>query len=179
MNHESTQSTGPTWQRRVFVTLAVGIVLVLLVLIATAVIPRWWSQRVGDAVGGSLTTGALFGAFIGFVFTLAPLAALTLGWRLRGRGYTWKGWLGWIAAALVLAIPNLMTLGIVLGRGNAAHAGERTLDTEGPGFRLWSLIGAIAAVAVVGGVMYLLRSRRVRGRQRDDLRHELRDRDVS
>lgn len=160
-----------------FVGLAIGIVLVVVVLIGAAVIPRWWSQRVGDAVDGSLTTGALFGAFVGFVFTLAPLAILGLARRLRGRGYTWKGWLGWIAAALVLALPNLMTLGIVLGRGNAAHAGERTLDTEGPGFRLWSLLGALAAVAVVAGGIYLLRSRRVRGRQRDELRQELRGRD--
>ena len=39
-----------------------------------------------------------------------------------------------------------MTLGIVLGISDAAHAGDRILDVEGPGFRLWSLIGAIVGV---------------------------------
>ena len=64
----------------------------------------------------------------------------------------------------MLASPNLLTLGIVLGRGNAAHAGDRTLDVEAPGFRGAVLVGAMVAVGALIGMISLLRSRR-RARQ--------------
>jgi hypothetical protein len=73
----------------------------------------------------------------------------------------------------VLAAPNLLTLSVVLGAGNAAHAGERTFDVEAPGFRGSSLVGAVAAVLAVVMLALLLRSRR---RSREDayaLRAEL------
>ena len=81
---------------------------------------------------GSIRPGSSLGVFYGFLFTLLPL--LVLAWAVRKRR-SWKAWLVLRAAAIVLALPNLFTLGIVLGRGNAAHAGERTLDVEAPGFR--------------------------------------------
>ena len=49
-----------------------------------------------------------------------------------------------------------MTLGIVLGISDAAHAGDRTLDVDSPGFRVWTLIGVIAGLAAVLGTIYLL-----------------------
>jgi hypothetical protein len=70
------------------------------------------------------------------------------------------------AAAVFLALPNLFTLGIVLGRGNAAHAGDRTLDVEAPGFRGGSLAGAILAALCILAVWWLVRSRR---RARDEV----------
>ncbi len=89
--------------------------LVLLWFAAAAVIPRWWGQRVGNVVDGSLTVGALYGLFIGFVFTVAPLLLLLVVIRWRTSDRTWLGWLGWILLVLLLAAPNLMTLSIVLG----------------------------------------------------------------
>jgi hypothetical protein len=65
-----------------------------------------------------------------------------------------------LGAALLVASPNLVTLGIVLGPGGGAHAGERTLDVEAPGFRASSLIGAIVAALTVLVVWLLLHSRR-------------------
>ena len=53
-----------------------------------------------------------------------------------------------------------MTLGIVLGPGSGAHAGDRTLDVEAPGFRGATLGGALLALAAIGFVWYLLSSRR-------------------
>ena len=64
-----------------------------------------------------------------------------------------------VALAVILALPNLMTLGIVLGRGNAAHAGDRILDVEAPAFRGGTLAGALLAGLLVGFVAYLLVSR--------------------
>jgi len=161
--------------RRNLILLAVAIVVVVLAyFIGGAVLPRWWSHRIGDQVGGSLSAGIGLGLFYGFVFTFVPLMVL---WLIVRRTRTWR-FRAWVAAAaLVLAIPNLLTLGIVLGNSSAAHAGERTLDVEAPNFRASSLVGAIVAVLAFIAVRYLLASRR-RGRAREEsLRDELKARD--
>jgi hypothetical protein len=175
--HDGDAPRQPNWSRRIKIG-AIGVLgAVLLYYIAAAAIPRWWAQRVGNVVDGSLTVGALYGLFIGFVFTVAPLLLLLAAVRWRSDRRTWLGWLGWIAVVLLLAVPNLMTLGIVLGISDAAHAGDRVLDVEGPGFRLWSLIGAIVGVAAVLGIIYLVRSWRSSRHRAADLHDELRSRD--
>ena len=113
---------------------------------ASAFLPRWWSHRIADQANGSFTSGIGLGLFYGFAFTFLALVVLWLGLR---RITSWKGRLIVLGVALLVASPNLLTLGIVLGPGGAAHAGERTLDVEAPGFRASSLIGAIVAVLVV------------------------------
>jgi hypothetical protein len=97
------------------------------------------------------------------------LPLLVLLWAVRKR-HSWRVWLAYVAVAALLALPNLFTLGIVLGRGNAAHAGERTLDVRAPGFRGGSLSGAIIAVLLVAGAKYLLVSRRRTRGELDRLR---------
>jgi hypothetical protein len=148
--------SGPDWRRRTAWAAVALVVIVLAGLVASATVPRWWAQRVGDQVNGSITQGTLLGLFYGFVFTLLPIAILVLVLRWR---MTWR----WVVVALVLAIlvalPNLMTLGIVLGRGNAAHAGDRILDVEAPAFRGGTFAGALLACLLVGFVLYLLISR--------------------
>jgi hypothetical protein len=75
--------------------------------------------------------------------------------------------------ALIVALPNLMTLAIVLGTGNAAHAGERIMDVDAPLFRGFSLVGALIALAVFGFWRYQLFTRTRARRQNDRLRREL------
>jgi hypothetical protein len=174
--HDDARSQ-PNWRRRFTIALVVAVALVLLWFAAAAVIPRWWAQRVADVVDGSLTVGALYGLFIGFVFTVVPLLLLVAVIRWRTRDRTWLGWLGWILLALLLAAPNLMTLGIVLGISDAAQDGQTTLDARAPGFRLWSLIGAILGGLAVFGAIYLIRSRRVSRQRAAALRDELRSRE--
>jgi hypothetical protein len=145
-----------SWGRRAFWA---GVVLVLVLLgglIASATVPRWWAQRVGDQVDGSITQGTLLGLFYGFVFTLLPLAVLVLILRWRS---SWRWVLFAVVLAAILALPNLLTLGIVLGRGNAAHAGDRILDVEAPAFRGGTLAGALLAALLIGFVAYLIVSR--------------------
>jgi glucan phosphoethanolaminetransferase (alkaline phosphatase superfamily) len=145
-----------SWGRRAFWA---GVVLVLVLLgglIASATVPRWWAQRVGDQVDGSITQGTLLGLFYGFVFTLLPLAVLVLILRWRS---SWRWVLFAVVLAATLALPNLMTLGIVLGRGNAAHAGDRILDVEAPAFRGGTLAGALLAALLIAFVAYLIVSR--------------------
>jgi hypothetical protein len=147
---------------------AIGIVvLVAGAWIGAAFIPRWWSQRIGDQVNGSIPAGITLGLVYGFLFTVLPLLVLAWGFRKRR---SWKTWLAILGVAVVLALPNLFTLGIVVGTGNAAHAGDRTLDVEAPGYRGGTLAGAILAGLALVGVSYLLGSRRRAHRELDRLK---------
>jgi hypothetical protein len=146
-----------------------GIAIVAIVALS-AFLPRWWAHRVGDQVNGSFASGIGLGLFYGFVFTALPLA---IAWWALSRIGRWKWRLVTLGIAVVLAAPNLLTLSVVLGAGNAAHAGERTFDVEAPGFRGSSLVGAVAAVLAVVMLTLLLRSRRRSREDADALRAEL------
>lgn len=151
-----------------------GLVAVLVLgYIASATVPRWWAQQIGEQVGGSITTGIFVGLFYGFVFTLLPLGLLLAVTTLRR---TWRALAVAVVLAVVLGLPNLMTLGIVLGSGNAAHAGERILDVEAPAFRGGSLAGAGIAVLLLAYMSYLRSSRRHARRRARDARDELEER---
>jgi len=162
----------PNWGRRLLWAGGLFVVVVLATLIASATVPRWWAQRVGDQVDGSITQGTTLGLVYGFVFTFLPIMALILLLRWRT---TWKTGVAALLLGLLLALPNLMTLSIVLGQGNAAHAGDRILDVEAPAFRGGSLAGALVAVLLSAFIAYLMWSRdRARSKERR-VRDELRD----
>jgi hypothetical protein len=146
----------PDWGRRVVWGVGLLVVLAVAVLITSATVPRWWAHRIGDQVDGSITQGTLLGLFYGFVFTVAPIALVILILRWRR---TWKTIVVALVIGILFALPNLLTLSIVLGRGNAAHAGDRTLDVDAPAFRGGSLVGALLACALLGLVAYLIVSR--------------------
>lgn len=165
-----TQTSEGRWKTRLIIGVIVLAVAVVSWMIGAAVLPRWWAQRIGDVVDGRLTLGSLLGLVIGFVFTLFALVVLAVGWRTRSG---WKRALITVALAAVVAVPNLMTLGIVFGSGNAAHAGERILDVDGPGFRGGSLVGAVLGVIAAGFVGFLSASRRRNKRKVGDLKAEL------
>jgi len=167
------RSSGRSWKRWLAYTAIVVAAVLVGGWIGAAFVPRWWSQRVADQVEGSILSGSSLGVFYGFVFTFLPL--LVIAWAIRKRR-SWKAWLAFAALAIVLALPNLFTLGIVLGSGNAAHAGERTLDVEAPGFRSGTAVGAILAVLVFGVLWWLLRSRRSAHRELERMRAEARER---
>lgn len=145
-----------SWGRRLLVVGGGAVAIVVAVLLASAAVPRWWAQRIGGRVDGSITQGVLAGLFCGFVFTFLALVVFILVMR---RGRTVKAIAIGLAAALVLALPNLMTLGIVLGVGSGAHAGDRILDVEAPAFRGATLAGAIVAGLLASYIWYLLASR--------------------
>jgi hypothetical protein len=136
------------WRVRALLVVALLVVLGVAYLFGTTVVPRWWAQRVGTRVDSSLTAGGLYGLFLGFVFTLVPLVIARQAFRKVSMSLR----VVFLAGALLAAAPNLMTLSIVLGHGNAAHAGERILDVEAPGFRAGSAWGAVLAALVAGGL---------------------------
>lgn len=145
-------------------------VAVVTFLILAAFIPRWWAHRIGDQVNQSTASGIGLGLFYGSVFTFVPLLILWFGFHKRRRI---KVWALYVVAALAVAVPNLLTLGIVIGTGDAAHDGERILSTEANYFRASSLYGAIAAVVVFLAFQYGLFARWRHKRTERALRAEL------
>jgi ABC-type Fe3+ transport system permease subunit len=152
---EQSFGSGPSatvWRTRILWVLLTVAVLVLAYVLLAAFVPRWWAQRVADVSGhGSFSRGIWSGLILGFVCTLVPLLLVlsaVLVWRRRGGRY-----LAGVASVLAVAtaLPNLMTLSITLGTSDAAHAGERVLDVDAPGFR-----GAALAAAIAAGVVFLL-----------------------
>ncbi|TDZ79272.1 hypothetical protein DE4585_03007 [Mycobacteroides salmoniphilum] len=140
----------------------IGVIALLLALVAvyfalSAFIPRWWAQRIADMSGhGSFTKGIGSGLALGVLCTGIPLLLALWAFLLRGRrgGKFFAGVLTLLA--VIIAVPNLMTLTIVLGTSNSAHAGERVLDVEAPGFRGATAIGAIIALLVVLAVSFFV-----------------------
>lgn len=164
-------AAGPDWTRRLLVAAAVVVGVILAALLAAAVVPRWWAQRIGDQADGSMLAGVGLGIFYGVVFTALPLAVVWFTFRRRRH---WRRWLLGMVVAIVLALPNLMTLSIVVGTGSASHAGERILDVEGPGFRGATLVGAILGAVAVGVFAYQRTQRSRADRRASRLEGELR-----
>lgn len=145
------KSTATVMIARLRHTVATAVVLVIAYLILSSFIPRWWAQRLASVVHGSFTQGIWWGLVYGLVFTLAPLLLVLLAvrvWKRKGGKFIAGAS---VIIALLLAVPNLMTLTIVLGGNNAAHAGQRILDVDAPAFRGACLVGAIVA-----GLIFLL-----------------------
>lgn len=167
--------TGPSrLVKRIVLAIVILGVAYIAYLVSAAFFPRWWAQRVADQVNGSMSRGVTWGLFYGFVFTAIPLLVLAQV-RRRFLSWTWRGIVALLA--VVLAAPNWLTLSVVAGNSGAAHAGERILDVDGPGFRAGTLIGVIVgAVVAIGLTAASLRLKarrhevkRLRG-ERDELR---------
>ncbi|MEV4127529.1 permease [Nocardia sp. NPDC049707] len=153
----------PSWRNRIIALLLAAVVLIASYFVLAAFIPRWWGQRIADLAHGSFAKGIGWGLTFGTLCTALALVLLLiapLAWRRRyGRYIAAVS----VVAAVVTAIPNLMTLTIVLGDGNGAHAGQRILDVDAPGFRGATLVGAIvAAIVVFGAGLLVTRWRRRR-----------------
>ncbi|MRK02712.1 hypothetical protein GEV27_14430 [Aeromicrobium sp. S22] len=164
----------PVWVKRIVLAIVLVGIAYVVYLLSAAFFPRWWAQRVADQVDGSVSRGTLWGLFYGFVFSLVPLLML---FQLRHRFYSWT-WRGILAVvAIVLAAPNWLTLSVVAGNSRAAHAGERIMDVDAPGFRAATLIGVIAGVALAVIITVLsmrLKARRTEVKRLRTERDELR-----
>jgi MFS family permease len=167
---------GSRWVTRLVLALVVVGLAVVGWLVATAFLPRWWAHRIGSVADGSFTAGISAGLVVGAVFTALPLLAVR--YMLR-RGASWGSRLALLVVAILLAVPNLITLGIVVGTGAGAHAGERTLDVDAPGFRGAALVGAVLGTLLMVALWSLLFGRRRRNRQLAELKGELRRRDAA
>ncbi len=146
------------------------LVLIGLILLAGAVIPRWWATRIGNIGDKRLTVGSFLGIAIGAIFTLVPLLILWIGWRIRR---SFRRWLITIAVALIVAFPNLATLGIWTGTGSGADLARKDTGIEAPGFLGGTLVGVIIGAATAVLIMYLSFSRRRNKQLARDLKAQI------
>lgn len=167
----------PVWAKKTIWVAVIIAALVAVYFILAAFLPRWWSQRMGARASGSFSTSIMWGLMYGVVGTAVPLLLFYFAWRSRRRKHARLWVTGSLILGIVIAIPNLLTLTVVLGTSNAAHAGERTMDVDAPGFRGASLWGAIIGVLVFAAVLFLQRRYRKRGEELTKLRNDLHQRE--
>ena len=151
-NEATTLNLRSNWKVRLL--LGVISLLTLLVIYATATIfmPVWWATKISSHNAGSATGGWISGFSIGFVFTLIPLLVL---WQVHYRKLSWR-WRGVIAlAAVVLALPNWLTLGIFWNPSDPAQKAQAILNTGATWFGGASLVGAVSA-AVTASVLVII-----------------------
>ena len=150
-------------RRRVILIVIAVVVVVVGYFVGAAFLPRWWARQIGGWTQDSFTRGLLYGLGFGIVFTLVPLAIAATAFyrRLNQRVRAVI-----VLVAIVFAIPNLLTLGISLGSGGGAHAGNRILDDRAPFFQGATLIGAIIAVVVFGLALWQARAQRTLRREK-------------
>lgn len=139
-------------------------------LAATRFLPEWWAHQIGDVADGSLTAGVAAGLACGVAFTLMPLLVLRGTFR---RGITWSARFVYFVLAALLAVPNLITLGIVLGSGSSAVDARRILDVEGQGFRGATLFGVVVGALLAVGLWAMLWRGKRRTREIAALRSKL------
>lgn len=160
-------SKGRSVGRRIVAWLILLVVLVVLALVAASMLPRWWGQFTGNLSDGGLWRSVWWGLAFGFLFTYLPVLVLVALFR---RWRHWKAPVFLLVLAVVLALPNLMTLWIVFGTNEAAHDAERTWSTTAPYFAAMTGWGALAGVVIGITTELLWRSWRRRGRRLKALR---------
>jgi MFS family permease len=153
------------WLKKTITVVVTLLVLVITYFVLAAFLPRWWAQRIAGLAEGGFSRGIMWGLLFGILCTAIPLILIVWVWQVRGWKYGRGVQIALTVLALVVAIPNLMTLSVVLGGGNAAHAGERIMDVDAPGFRGASLVGAIIGVLVF--VLLVVAVARYRKRGKD------------
>ena len=156
-----TKDAPPPWLRKSALIVGAILLVVVLYLVGSAVLPRWWARTIGGQVNGVPSSGVLVGLFYGFLFTFIPIGVGALAAKPR---LHWKARIGIGVAALLLTMPNLLTLAVALGTSEAARIGRAEIAVEAPSFRGATAVGvgiAIAMALVIGMVAWrLVTSRR-------------------
>ncbi|WP_238419561.1 hypothetical protein [Gordonia sp. 'Campus'] len=156
--------------KKVVIGLVIAALLVVTYFILEAFLPRWWAGQIGRRVEGSFGRGIATGLVLGIVCTFVPILFFMWSFVNRGRMKNVPT-IAFAVLGVVLAIPNLLTLTVVAGGGNGAHAGERIFDVEAPGFRAATAWGVIIGLLLAVGVGYFIWRYRRRGRQLNAIKH--------
>ncbi|GAB2600484.1 hypothetical protein [Pseudactinotalea suaedae] len=150
---ERNSSAPPAWLHNVAVWVGAGLAVVVLVVLGVAVLPGWWATQVGSWVQGVPGRGVPLGLEIGAVFTLLPLGVGLLAFR---SGLTSKVRIALIVIALLLLLPNVLTIAIALGSSDA----RSVLAIAAPGFRGATVVGVALVVLVLAAVLVIRRRSR-------------------
>lgn len=154
----------PPWLFRIIAAAVAAVVLVVGYLVASVTAPMPWAEAVVGQLGGEPANSVPLGMLYGFTFTFFPLL---LAWQCRRRRLGKGVRIALAAAAVLLTIPNLLTLGVMYG-GSQSAVEARALWLAGANwFGTWSqifmLLGAVCAIAGIVAVRtWLRRGREVR-----------------
>lgn len=135
----------PRWGLRIGLGAAAVAVAIAAYLVLSAFLPVWWATTIKGQANGDLGTGLLLGLFYGFVFTFVPLMVL---WQARHKKVSWPWKAAIFGAAILLATPNLLTLGIYASNSASALKARNMIDNDATWFPSWSLGAAVAAAVM-------------------------------
>ena len=146
---------------RAMTAAAAVVVLIIGYLAASATVPLLWAQFIGEQIGGQSANGILLAMFYGFTFSFVPLL---IAWQARRRKLNKWVRVALGVAAVVLTLPNVLTLGVMYGGTQTAVQARAVWTIGAHWFGTWSqifmLAGVMGAVAVI--VLGRARSRRRR-----------------
>lgn len=149
-------SAPPAWLRDLTLWVAAALAAVVLVVLGVAVLPGWWASVVAGWVQGVLGRGIPIGLGLGALFTLLPLGVGVLALR---SGLTSRSRIALVVVALLLLLPNVVTIAVSLGRGDP----RSVLAIAAPGFVGASVAGIGLVVALLLALVLIRRrSRRTR-----------------
>lgn len=138
--------------------------LVVLYLIASVTVPLVWANAIRDQIGGQLGNSIPLGMFYGFVFSFVPLL---IAWQARRNKLNKWVRISLVGLAVLLLIPNLLTLAVVYGSSGTSADARAIWANSANWFGMWSQIFMVAGVVcAVGGVVltrtWLRRGARIR-----------------
>jgi len=159
-----------SWGNRVIALVVVLVALVAGWFVAAGSLPSWWARRVGGVSDGSGVIAVAAGLACGVAFTVLPLLLVRV---VLGRRPGFATRIVALVVAVVLALPDLVTLMTTIGADEQTRTARQVLDLLAPGFRGATLAGAVLGAVAVLAVWVLLASRRRRGRRLAAAREEL------
>jgi hypothetical protein len=155
----------PVWLLRTILGVVAAAVLFIAYLIASATVPLTWANAIKNQVGPQLGNSIPLGMFYGFTFSFVPVL---VAWQAHRRKLNKWVRVGILVLAVLLAIPNLLTLGVLHGTTGSARNALSIWNTGGANwFGAWSesfmVVGVVCAVAdIVLGRLWLRRGRKIR-----------------
>lgn len=159
----------PRWGLRIGLGAAALVLVSIAFIVARSFMPVWWATRVTSQTQGSLSGGLLLGLSYGFIFTFVPLL---IGWQSRYKKVSWPWKSVILGLAVLVALPNLLTLGIYMNSSGAALKAQMMIDTSATWFPSWTLGGAIAGLVLFIGIAVFWHLWRSRGRKMKVLQQE-------
>lgn len=163
------------WGLRIGLGAAAVILLAIVYLVVRLFLPVWWATNIGNQTQGSITSGIILGLSYGFVFTFVPLLVV---WQARYKKVSWPWKAVIVVIAVLLAIPNLLTLSIYANSSGAAAKARSMIDVSATWFPSWSMAGAGAALVLFLGIAAFWHLWRSRGKKMKALKSEMKTQDA-
>lgn len=164
------EDSSPRWGLRIGLGVAAVIILAIVYLVVLLFLPVWWATRVTNQTQGSVTSGIILGLTYGFVFTFVPLL---IAWQARYKKVSWPWKAVIVVLAIIVAIPNLLTLSIYANSSGAAAKARSMIDISATWFPSWTMGGAAAALILFVGIATFWHLWHARGKKMKSLKTEM------